>query len=262
MSGEAAAYEGGAQAWEQGPSRLYDALAREIVDLYPDELTRQRVLDVGAGTGAVCKALIERGARPTGVDTATDMVEHMRARGIEAVMGDARALPFMNGLYDGAVAAFVLSHVEDPEAVLAEMRRVVRGRGGVVVAAFGSQPRNASKDAVESVAERFGYVHPSWYRTFKSEGEPRVDSAEKLQVLGRRARLEDVDVTERIADANISAPADIVASRLGMAHLAPFIKGLTPAKRTELISEALEAVAVDPQPLRPLVLVMRGRVPS
>ena len=60
MSADASsAYTGVAAAWDAGPSRLYDALARAVVSAHPGDVAGLRVLDIGAGTGAVSRALAE-----------------------------------------------------------------------------------------------------------------------------------------------------------------------------------------------------------
>ena len=89
----------------------------------------------------------------------------MRANGIDAVEGDLLSLPFDPMTFDGAIAAFAISHVADPVQALMEARRVVRQRAGgaVVVGRLAAAPANASKDVVDAVAQRHGYVRPAWY---------------------------------------------------------------------------------------------------
>jgi len=260
MTHGGAVYEGIARAWAGGPSRVYDVLADAIVSAYPAPIADQRVLDIGAGTGAVARAVIRRGGRATAVDAAEDMVAHMRTEGIDAVAGDLLALPFDDATFDGAVAAFSVSHVDDPVLALSEARRVVRARGVVLVGLFAAAPANGAKAVVDSVAERFGYVAPSWYVRLKRELEPMTNTTALLSDCARRAGLADVVVSERVVDTGITTPADIVATRIGMAHLAPFVDGLDPVQRRAFIDAATAAVAEDPQPLRPLVLILSSRV--
>jgi ubiquinone/menaquinone biosynthesis C-methylase UbiE len=257
-----AAYEGLAGAWASGPSRVYDRLAEAIVAAYPDSLAGRHVLDIGAGTGAVTRALTARGARTTAVDIAPDMVEHMRADGINAVVGDICALPFPNATFDGAVAAFSVSHVADPVAALSEARRVVRGGRVVIVGVFAAQPVNASKEVVDSVAEQFGFVRPGWYTHWKTEVEPAISTPEKLRSFAEQAGFEAIDISERAVATGVNAPEDIVAARLGMAHLAPFVASLSVSQRAEFIRAAVAVVAQNPQPLRPIVLLMSARAPG
>lgn len=61
-----------------------------------------------------------------------------------------------------------------------------------------------------------------------------------------------------MVDTGIEDPVELVAWRLGMAHLAPFVAGLTPALRRRLIDAALDAVGSHAEPVRPRVLVLTG----
>ena len=262
MSADASsAYVGVAAAWDAGPSRVYDALARAVVSAYPGDITGLRVLDIGAGTGAVSRALAERRAYPTAIDLAPDMVARLRDQGFTAVVGDIRTLPFADAAFDGAVTAFAISHVDDPGRVLAEARRVVRSDGVILVGVFATQTVNASKQVVDGVAEGFGFVAPEWYRRFKQELEPMCGTSPALESCARGAGIAEIRVEERVVDTGVSEPSDIVASRLGMAHLAPFVASLSGDRRQELIAAAVDAVALDPQPIRPAILILSGRRP-
>lgn len=254
------AYEGVAQAWASGPSRVYDCLAEEVVSAYPEGVADRHVLDIGAGTGAVSRAIDRLRGRAMAVDNAEDMVAHMRANGLDAVRGDLLSLPFGDAVFDGAVAAFSLSHVDDPVRALREARRVVRNDGVVMVGLFAARPPNASKEIVDGVAERFGYVRPSWYVRFKRELEPRTNTPLALGECAHRAGLADVVISERVVNTGIATAPEIVASRIGMAHFAPFVGALDASRRREFIATAVAAVARDLEPLRPTVLIMSSRV--
>jgi SAM-dependent methyltransferase len=66
------------------------------------------------------------------VDQSERMVELTRARGVEAVVGDVQDLPFNDGVFDCAVAAWMLYHVPDLNQALLELRRVLRDGGRLV----------------------------------------------------------------------------------------------------------------------------------
>ncbi|MBI4610280.1 MAG: methyltransferase domain-containing protein [Candidatus Rokubacteria bacterium] len=101
-----------------------------------------RVLEVGCGTGVVCRDLAKlvgpRGAI-VGVDPSRVFVrvarrlarEHRVDGRVRFEVGDGARLRFRAGLFDGALAITVLLHVPDPETVLREMIRVTRP-GGIV----------------------------------------------------------------------------------------------------------------------------------
>jgi hypothetical protein len=162
--------------------------------------------------------------------------------------------------FDGAIAAFAISHVADPVQALTEARRVVRDGGAVVVGQFAAAPAHTSKDVVDSVAQRYGYVRPAWYDRLKKDFEPMTNRPGRLRECARAAGLVEITIAERVVDTGVEAPPDIVASRIGMAHLAPFVAALDDAIRQVFVAEAVATVALNPQPLRPEVLIMTSRV--
>jgi SAM-dependent methyltransferase len=96
-----------------------------------------RVLDAGCGSGLHAAALLDRGARVTGIDASTAMVEHARRRlagcEVELRVADLRApLPFADGGFDGIMSALVLHYLRDWVPTLAEFRRVLRPGGWLV----------------------------------------------------------------------------------------------------------------------------------
>jgi SAM-dependent methyltransferase len=94
-----------------------------------------RYLEVGTGTGNDALALFERyGVRVVGVDASETMIAEARRRGLEeATVADATALPFEDGSFDGAWADRTFQHLAEPERALAEMARVTRAGGRIVV---------------------------------------------------------------------------------------------------------------------------------
>jgi SAM-dependent methyltransferase len=95
----------------------------------------QRVLDVGAGTGALTAELVRRGAHVSALEPSPSFVAALGRRlpEIEAEAGSAEALPWPDESFDAALAQLVLTFMADAPAGIAEMRRVVRP-GGVVAA--------------------------------------------------------------------------------------------------------------------------------
>jgi ubiquinone/menaquinone biosynthesis C-methylase UbiE len=253
----AGAYEGAARLWDQGPSRLYNRLARVLVDEFPLPLDGLNVLDIGAGTGAVSRVLIEHGAHPYAVDSADDMIERARGHGIPGTVANMLALPFDDESFDGAVAGFAISHVSEPVRALAEARRVVRHGGAVAATVFAARASDVSKATVDAVATRFGFEPPRWYTRFKLEIEPLTNTPGALRSCAEAAGLTGVVINERDA-AGVDTPEDIVGSRLGMAHYAHFVQSLSDEGRKQLYTTAIDAVREHPAPLKPAVLIMTG----
>ena len=113
----------------------YAAYKHRVAELL-EPVRGGRYLDVGAGTGEEALALAAHFAVDVvGVDVSTAMVEEARRRGlIDTVVASAEALPFDDASFDGCWADRVLQHVERPEAAIAEMARVTRPGGRIVVA--------------------------------------------------------------------------------------------------------------------------------
>lgn len=109
------------------------------------------ILDMGTGTGRIAAALAGRGAKVWALDLTYEMMQrgreemeadpHLReaARGVHFLQGDALRLPFEDAAFDAATSGFTLRNVTDVRAALAEIRRVVRP-GGRVIVLEASQP--------------------------------------------------------------------------------------------------------------------------
>ena len=95
----------------------------------------QRVLDVGAGTGALTTELLRRGADASAADPSPPFVAALRERLPDVGVHEAPAekLPWPDESFDAALAQLVITFMRDAPAGIAEMQRVVRP-GGVVAA--------------------------------------------------------------------------------------------------------------------------------
>lgn len=93
-------------------------------------------LDVGTGAGALALAVAPSVSYVTGIDVVPELLEAARRRApgnATFVEGDAAALPFDSGSFDLVMCARTLHHVHRPELVLAEMTRVLRPGGRMLV---------------------------------------------------------------------------------------------------------------------------------
>jgi ArsR family transcriptional regulator len=118
-----------------------DALrARALARVLPRDLV---VADVGTGTGTLALELAAAGMRVIAVDHSKAMLEATRRKleesgtpGVELRHGEAEALPLADGEVDAAFAHLVLQYLPAPGRALAELARVVRPGGAVVVVDF------------------------------------------------------------------------------------------------------------------------------
>jgi len=101
-----------------------------------------RVLDACCGTGDLAVAARAHGADVVGLDFSEAMLERARAKSseIEWVRGDVLALPFDDASFDAVTVGFGIRNVDDLEAGLRELRRVLR-RGGRVAILEITRPR-------------------------------------------------------------------------------------------------------------------------
>lgn len=96
----------------------------------------ERVLDVAAGTAVSTVELAGTGARAVAADFSLGMLRAGRHRKVPLVGADALALPFANDSFDAVTISFGLRNTADPAAALAEMARVTRPGGRLVVCEF------------------------------------------------------------------------------------------------------------------------------
>ncbi len=96
----------------------------------------QRVLDLAAGTAVSTVELARAGAWCVAADFSLGMLRAGRHRNVPLVGADALTLPFAGGVFDAVTISFGLRNVADPDAALAELARVTRPGGRLVVCEF------------------------------------------------------------------------------------------------------------------------------
>lgn len=122
-----------AQRQDERAARLAEQV-RELLAPRGDE----RALDVGTGAGALALALAPLVREVVGVDPVPELLALGRRRAagvpnVELVEGDGTRLPFPDGSFDLAGTLRTLHHVERPAQVVAELARVTRRGGRVLV---------------------------------------------------------------------------------------------------------------------------------
>ncbi|MFC9659353.1 class I SAM-dependent methyltransferase [Nocardia sp. NPDC127606] len=111
---------------------------RRLGTVLPNSAIRySKVLDVGCGSGDVARSLAERGASVVAVDLTRLAVQRAQASGdVRSVQCDALALPFRDDAFDHSLALGVLHHTPDCRAGLAEMVRVTRDTGTIIIGLY------------------------------------------------------------------------------------------------------------------------------
>ena len=119
----------------------------------------ERILDVATGTGMVAAELLARSdCTVVGIDQSAEMLSAARARfdlpvmdggagaraerstRVELIEGQAEALPFKDASFDALTFTYLLRYVDDPQATVRELARVVRPGGRVASLEFGVPP--------------------------------------------------------------------------------------------------------------------------
>ena len=110
-------------------TRRASAVIRSI-----DARPEHSILDVGCGTGNILSQL--PGNQRCGIDLSRFMVTRAREKlgpGVQVLLGDAEQLPFPSASFDRVIASSLFSHVQHPDRVAAELKRVVKPSGRIVV---------------------------------------------------------------------------------------------------------------------------------
>jgi demethylmenaquinone methyltransferase/2-methoxy-6-polyprenyl-1,4-benzoquinol methylase len=117
-----------------GQTRLWRRAVAEAVDARSGE----RVLDLAAGTGSSSLPFAAAGAQVVAADFSMGMLRvGKKARpGLALLAGDALRLPFADASFDAVTISFGLRNVSDVDAALAEMARVTKPGGRLVVCEF------------------------------------------------------------------------------------------------------------------------------
>ena len=148
------------QIWDPQAYGKDGAFVHELAGSVLELLAAQqgeRILDLGCGDGQLTQRIVATGASVAGVDASPEMAAAARSRGIAVELGVAESLPYASGEFDAVFSNAALHWVRDQDAMLAEVRRVLR-RGGRFVAEMGGHGNIAAiRVALGAVLERHGF---------------------------------------------------------------------------------------------------------
>ncbi len=134
FDGIARTYDRPAQVFSLFQYRYWHRFLASRLKLGPQD----RVLDVATGPGGVAISIAEKfGCRVAGLDISSEMLEQARrnveasglASSISLVEGRAEDLPFPDGHFDAVVFTFLFRYVDDPQATVNELARVLKPGG-------------------------------------------------------------------------------------------------------------------------------------
>jgi phosphatidylethanolamine/phosphatidyl-N-methylethanolamine N-methyltransferase len=148
------------------------------------------VLEVGVGTG-LAFGLYARNVRVTGIDVSAEMLakaaEKVERQGLGHVAGlhqmDARKLDFPDQSFDHVAAMHIMSVVPEPERVLAEMIRVCRVGGSIMIANHFAREKGGWSVAARTLAPLANLL--GWHSDFaraRVMGDPRLRLEDEVSV--------------------------------------------------------------------------------
>jgi ubiquinone/menaquinone biosynthesis C-methylase UbiE len=158
----------------------------EVIGARADDV----LLDIACGPGSLTLELAPHVAQATGFDITPAMLDQARtaqaAKGLQNVdwvQGNAEALPFPDGAFSLVTCSAAFHHFEQPAAILAEMRRVCRPGGRIVVSDVTPDvDKAAAYDRMEKMRDpSHGHAHPvaelAAIGTGLGLGEPRAQTS-------------------------------------------------------------------------------------
>ena len=255
-------YANAGRRWALGAELVYRPIAAELIALSPHPLAGHTVLDAGAGTGAASRALAAQRAKAIAMDLSFGMLAWDAAARPPSAVADIRALPLAAHAVDDAVAAFVLNHLTDPSAGLAELARVTRPGGAVLATVFSTTSRDPARDRIDAVAQDAGWQVPGWYTELKATAMPILGTAVAMAAAARAAGLTGVSTQERPVDVGVTRPEQLVSYRLGQPLFASWLDHIGPARAERLADQAAQTIRPIMRPYRPVVVFLAAQVPE
>jgi ubiquinone/menaquinone biosynthesis C-methylase UbiE len=125
-------------SWEaDDPDGTPTAPWHELTIKHLPALEGRRVLEIGCGRGVFARHLAERGAELVAADFSPAAIRHAARRlegtSARAMVVDMQSMPFPDEAFDVVISQETLEHVPDPARALAELVRVTRRRGTLLV---------------------------------------------------------------------------------------------------------------------------------
>jgi SAM-dependent methyltransferase len=126
------------------------------------DVAGRRILDAGCGSGPLLAALRDRGAIVTGIDKSAGMLALARRRlgdGADLQVAElGRPLPFPDGTFEDVTASLVLHYLQDWGPALAELRRVLKPGGRLIV--------SVNHPFAENLWHREAGLEPDYFATY------------------------------------------------------------------------------------------------
>jgi len=111
-----------------------------VLDLIGNKIKDRKILDAGCGDGVLSYFLAKRGANVTGIDNSEEAIKFARekckdSKNLDFLVASVYKLPFKDKNFDFIVSPEVIEHLEYPEKMLSEIKRVYNGKGKIIITA-------------------------------------------------------------------------------------------------------------------------------
>lgn len=153
--------------WFETPvGRLIKHYEAELILEFLEPRRGELILDAGSGTGIFTREVLERGAAVTGLDISWNMLQRSLDKAgklpFSCLQGDMLRLPFRDAAFDKALSVTAIEFIEDAAWAVAELFRVTKPGGLIVVATLNSWSPWADRRTQEAKTKG----HPIFERVF------------------------------------------------------------------------------------------------
>lgn len=162
---------------------IEEPVVRELIDAAPTG----RALDAGCGTGRHSQYLVERGHDVLGIDLTPEMLAYASANVPGAVFreGDLCAIPSPDASFDLVVSGLAIAHVADLDTAVAEIARVLRPSGRVILsmlhpfqALLGGHAPFEDETGQRRFVREHAHTHADYFRACRAAGLTVVECVE------------------------------------------------------------------------------------
>ena len=148
-----------------------------LSDLAPK--SGEHILDLGCGDGEIAEVLSDLGCAVIGIDSSANLITRAKSRGVNAVLGDAQSLTFVNR-FDAVLSNAAMHWMPNQDAVCSGVYRALRPGGRFVGEMGGNGNISKIQTALAQALTEFGYdfceINP-WTFPIADEHTKRLEAA-------------------------------------------------------------------------------------